>query len=367
MTLTGKGFFIWQIPKCDGGDPAKIAARAAAADLSHVLIKIADGADWPYNVDLDTKVDYVPSVRDALREKGLQVWGWQYVRGDNPEGEAQLAIQRMRALGLDGFVIDAEREYQDLAKWSAARRYMLKLRSALPETPMALSTYRYPRLHPRLPYSEFLTYCDYSMPQVYFMEAHNPEEQLQRTADEYSTLQPVRPIIPTAPTCATSTWRPTADEITRFFVKAKDLGMPAANAWSWDYACRSAYADLWDAVARFDWPPTPDSVPMAKQVVEGLNRRDPIFMSSLYHENAAHVTGARTIVGKEAIQGWYESLFQRLLPEATFELSGYESNECSHHFTWTAVSTKGNVSDGNDTVGVRGDKIQYHYTYFTIS
>ena len=42
MSLTGKGCFIWQIKNCEGGNPQAIAAKAQAANLSHVLLKIAD-------------------------------------------------------------------------------------------------------------------------------------------------------------------------------------------------------------------------------------------------------------------------------------------------------------------------------------
>ena len=49
MTLTGKGFFIWQIPNCEGGNPTAIANVAQQANLTHVLIKVADRAS-AYNV-----------------------------------------------------------------------------------------------------------------------------------------------------------------------------------------------------------------------------------------------------------------------------------------------------------------------------
>ena len=42
MTLQGKGFFTFNLPECEGGDPAAIVAAALAAGLSHVIIKIAD-------------------------------------------------------------------------------------------------------------------------------------------------------------------------------------------------------------------------------------------------------------------------------------------------------------------------------------
>ncbi|MGD8759412.1 MAG: nuclear transport factor 2 family protein [Anaerolineales bacterium] len=367
VALCGKGFYIWQIPHCERGDPGAIAARAVAAGLSHVLIKIADGAEWRYNYNYDAGVDLVPPVKQALTEAGIKVWGWHYVRGDDPLGEAQLAVQRTSALGMDGYVIDAEVQYKNLEKWDAASQYMQELRRGLPDIPMALSTYRYPYRHRYLPFSIFLEGCDYAMPQVYFEEAHNPEEQLEMCIGQYQDLTPARPVIPTAPTYATSVWRPTADEITRFFTKARDMGLTAANAWSWDYSRQAEYVDLWNAVADFDWPPIPPSEEMPDQLVERLNQHDPVQIVELYHNQAAHVTGARTVVGRDGISAWYRTMLQQLLPDGRFELTGKSGDENSRHFTWTATSLNGSVADGSDTLGMRSGKIQYHYSYFTIT
>ncbi|TDI83885.1 MAG: hypothetical protein E2O74_06005 [Chloroflexi bacterium] len=369
MKLRGKGLFIWQLWKCEGGDPEVIAAKAKAAGLSHVLIKIADGDRWTYNLDPKTKVDLIPPVRQALKEEGIEVWGWQYVRGRNPIGEARLAIQRTKALGMDGFVIDAEAEYQSTSKRTAATRYMKELRAALPDLPIALSTYRFPKLHRTLPYSEFLSACDYVMPQVYYEQRHNPETQLEICVEQYMALNPARPIIPTAPIYGRGNWRPSADETSRFFAKAKEMGLSAANAWSWDVGSRPAYNDLWSAVADFDWPSDPPAAPVAdmpERLVGRLNQHDRKLVAGLYAENAAHVTGERTIFSREAIANWYGRLFREILPEASFEITGKAGSGSTRHYTWTAQSSRGQVIDGNDTLGLREGKIQYHFSYFTV-
>ena len=223
MALMGKGYFIWQIPRCEGGVPSRIASRAKEAGLSHVLIKIADSSNWPYNVDLSTNVDLVLPVLQALRAAGIQVWGWHYVRGDDPVGEARLAIRRISDLGVDGYVIDAEAEYKEEGKRPAAKRFMHEMRAALPDLPMALSTYRFPKLHAALPYAEFLEGCDYAMPQVYFEKAHNPEQQIEATVEQYMALRPARPVIPTAPTYATSVC-PAASSVTQWLFVATVSG-----------------------------------------------------------------------------------------------------------------------------------------------
>jgi hypothetical protein len=366
MTLIGKGFFIWKIPFCHGGDPDAIATAAAQAGLSHVLIKIADGSTWPYNFDFDRNIDLVPPVREALKEKGIQVWGWHYVRGDDPVSEARLAVDRTHELALDGYVIDAEGEYRHSSKRTAATRFMQDLRSGLPDLPIALSTYRYPRMHAEFPFHEFLNYCDLSMPQVYFEQMHNPEEQLEQTVEQYMALQPARPVVPTGPTYARGGWRPSADEIRRFFVKAREMGLSAANAWSWDFCARPEYIDLWKAVADYDWPVEPPVADMPERLIGRMNEHDPVFVSKLYAQNAAHVTGERTVVGMEPVRQWYQEMFTALLPDAKFEVLGKNGEGRSRHFVWRAQSTLGQVVDGNDTLGIVDGRIQYHYTYFTI-
>lgn len=366
-SLEGKGYFIWKIPYCDRGDPAAMVGRAQAAGLTHVLIKIADGPNWAYNYDYKTKVDMVPPVLEAFHEAGIEVWGWHYVRGDDPVGEARMGIDRVRELGVDGYVIDAEIEYKKPGKRLAARRYMSELRAALPKLPMALSTYRYPARHSQIPFPEFLQGCDYAMPQVYFEGAHNPEEQLQMSFDQYAALQPSRPVIPTAPTYSIGGWKPTVDDITRFARKALELRMTGMNAWSWDYAARPSQEDMWKAVADFDWSLKPPADAIPDRLIAYLNSQDVGFVPDIYLANAAHVTGARTAIGLEAIQAWYMQLFGQLLPRATFQLTGKHVAGRTAHFTWNATSDRGRVLDGNDTLSLKDGKIQYHYTYFTLT
>jgi hypothetical protein len=370
MGLEGKGYFIWQIRACDGGVPSAIAMRAKRAGLTHVLIKIADGSNWAYNLDPQTKADLIPPVVTALKAAGVRTWGWHYVRGDAPLGEARLGGQRARDLGLDGYVIDAEKEYKGAVKRVAAQRYMTELRRILPDMPIALSSYRYPLLHRELPFDVFLEQCDYAMPQVYFEQSHDPEVQLERSLAQYQSLHPARPVIPTAPTYATGGWRPTAQEITRFISRAKSLGLKGVNAWSWDFAARTPYIDLWNAVADFEWDPKPAEPPpmtIAETLVARWNTHKPKKVVELYTSKAAHVTGARTVVGSSAILEWYRALQREVLPDAKYTLTGVAGGENSWNFTWTARSDRARVTDGCDTLGLRDGKIQYHYTYFTLS
>jgi hypothetical protein len=367
MTIAGKGYYLWQVRQVEKGDPSGIVARALDAGLTHVLIKIADGASWIYNYDYATRTDLVPPVRDALRSAGIKVWGWHYISGNDPAGEARMAINRMNALKLDGYVIDAEAEFKDPAKKSAAIRFMNDIRAGLTDVPIGFSSYRFPRLHPEVPYDVFLQGCDYAMPQVYFEQAHNPEEQLARSAEEYYALKNARPLIPTGPTYQHGDWRPSPDEIERFMHKAKAMGLDGVNFWAFDFASRPDLADLWKVVADFKWSGDPPPADIPERWIDLMNRGDAGAVASLYTDRAAHVSGARTIVGRDLVEAWYQELFSKILPQAKFTMTGKSITGRSRHVTWTASSKAGSVFDGNDTLGLQDGRIQYHFTYFTIT
>lgn len=213
MTLTGKGFFIWKLKNAEGGDAEAIADKAVRADLTHVLIKIADGREA--FGDPNSK----RAVVNALRNRRIQIWGWHYVYGNDPADEARVAIEQIKALRLDGYVVDAEHQYKQPGKSAAAREYMTDLRRGLPSTPIAFSSYRYPSYHREVPWAAFLEKCDYNMPQVYWEQAHNPEEQLRRSVQEFANTRLVgfnRPVIPTGSAYGTGSWVATADDLRRF-------------------------------------------------------------------------------------------------------------------------------------------------------
>jgi len=371
MPLQGKGFFIWKIVNCEGGDANLIANEAQNAGFSHVLIKVANGI-YSYNYDWDKMIDLVPPVAQALHSKGIQVWGWHYVYGDVPLSEARIAIQRVQELDLDGYVIDAESEYKDSGKKTAASQFMTELKSGLGnDVPIALSSYRYPSLHP-IPWNEFLEKCDYNMPQVYWMQAHNPGAQLTQSIREFESpsIYYHPPIIPVGAAFTEYGWTPTIEEIFEFLDTARALNLSAANFWEW-YNCREVLTpehEMWNSIANYDWEiGTPLPKDITELYIDALNTQDVDNVMDLYDEQAVHVTAARTISGKIAIRAWYDQYLNIILPFAEFVRTGYSGTGNSRHFTWVAQAEMKLVLNGNDTLGMSDGKISYHYSYFTVS
>jgi hypothetical protein len=60
---------------------------------------------------------------------------------------------------------------------------MSAVRAGLPSTPLP-SVRSAGLLSPQLSYAAFLEKCDYNMPQVYWMKAHNPVYDLTKSFEE---------------------------------------------------------------------------------------------------------------------------------------------------------------------------------------
>jgi hypothetical protein len=370
--LSGKGWFIWQISRCEQGNPSAIADKALDAGATHVLVKVAERSH-AFGFSRDGQ-DMVPALRQALRERGIGMWGWHYVYGDSPVDEARIAVRRSVQLQLDGYVIDAEAEYRQPGKAAAARSFMSELRDGLPSNiAVALSSFRYPSLHRQLPWQAFLEACDLVMPQVYWEKAHNSAAQLERSVNEFGNTELVgyvRPVVPTGAAYGTGGWRSAPADITHFLDKARTLGLSGANLYSWDYATSPGNTDLWEAAAKFEWTGTRSAGPgseLPMLYIEALNSGDVRQVLALYHANAGHVTDKHFILGQHDLAGWFETLTREIVPHGRFQLLSTSGMGNSSYFRWTASAAQGEILDGEDTLGLLDGRIQYHYTSFTVT
>lgn len=356
----GKGFYIWKIPSCEGGDPLKIAYTAHRAGLTHVSIKIANGI-YDYNYDTTTKADLVGPLAEKLLEKGIKVWGWHYIFGDLPKEEAKAAIRQINKLPLDGYIIDAEGECK--GKYTPCRTFLSELRNALPDFPMALSSYRYPDYHNDLPWNDFLAKCDYNMPQVYWEQAHNPDEQLEKSLNQFkANWSPFRPIIPTGAAYGGSGWYPTPEDIIKFMDKAVALGMTGVNFWSWDY-CRLKLPIIWETIANYEWPGIPNpAADITESLFSALNKGDIEALIALYASDAIHITVDRTIQGQNALRSWYTQVLNTVYPDAVFSLTEFSGKDPTRYLSWKITLSNGSEKTGSDTIGLSNNKIIYHYS-----
>ncbi|MDA1329528.1 MAG: hypothetical protein O3B43_00450 [Chloroflexi bacterium] len=384
MGLKGKGFFLWKIARVEGGDPVAIANAAQQSGLTHVLVKVADGK---FGYNFLNGVDLVGPLVNELRARNIRVWGWQYIYGVNPEAEADKAIARVQQFNLDGFVVNAEKEFAAGTINKKAEIYIKRLRNGLGKKKIALSTYRYPSVFPAFPFRTFLEYCNIAMPQIYWVEASNPAFQLRKSVTQYQLLTPSRPIIPTGAAYPQGSWRPTPGQITEFLQEAVNLGLSAANFWEW-YPAQENSARLWNAMSEFAWPgPAPTSVTvelpeetpaaapapsvdMATRYLKALNSGLPNKVTQLYEKNASKlVFGSETYKGRMKIYSWHNRLLTRILPDGKFQLTGLTRSGNTYELKWSAKAKGAKVVNGVDRIQMSTDhprQISVHETTFKV-
>ena len=373
MTLQGKGFFTFNLLDCEGGHPGSILAVAQAAGLSHLIVKIADGVNAA-GVD-PFGVDFTAPVVQALHQAGLAVWGWQAVYGNNPSAEATIAITRMQALGLDGYVVSAGAEYEQSGKIRAVQQFLPTVRAAL-KVPIALSSFRFPNYHPKFPWSDFLASCDLYMPQVYWEQAHNALEQLGESKRQCDSLPNARAFIPTGAAYRTPGWSPTEQDITDFLDTAQALGLPAVNFFDWD-ACHADLPLLWKAIASFTWPvrqqtDLPAQPPIVDTNTTSISSPDAFRLQYLAALNSRNAAQASVLYGPAAIQVWADQIrrdaasiqtgfaaFFSSLPAGTvFTIASAQVKDDLHTYAW-----KAGPFAGETILTLRDRKIILDYTF----
>jgi hypothetical protein len=279
--INGKGIYIWYLNRGDGngciaGNLRLLVWLLKVNGFGHILIKVADGS-VPLPGDFTTLVQ-------LCRQEGIQVFGWQYIyTGSN--SEADVAIRLSFEYGLDGFIVNAERQFDRVGMDDEARSYMCRLRSALGDDfPIGLSSYRYPSVHAEFPWRAFLEKCDLVMPQVYWMQDETPNAPLYNLAatfrehkQMFAALGFERPLVFTGASFSEHGWVATPEQVKVFLnavstmARSDDLVVDACNTWEmWEALTENP--ELWPVIAQYPWRYTPMSTfdEWAKSITDSL-------------------------------------------------------------------------------------------------
>jgi len=252
----GKGWFIWVLSQTLNGDPFALAAEAKDAGLGHVLLHIHDGY---------LSEEKVPGGRNltpyiyALRSVGIECWGWGATYATTWSQGADRVIEAFdKHPELEGYVLDGEGPMKN--RPNEAMAIMKKLRYYLPDVPIGLSSYRFPKYHPEFPWREFREQCDFDMPQVYWEQSTSVDAgklQLIASYNQFAQLSPKLPYLPTAPAYKVGGWEPTIWQIKGMFEQAKEMGMNGVNFWVLYQAMRDL-PKLYDFIKTYKFDVQPD-------------------------------------------------------------------------------------------------------------
>jgi hypothetical protein len=187
-TITGRCMFIWRLApvlKTELGVKG-LVDKAQAAGLRGVWIKVADGASAYENVRGAQRRDVFSQVREALRNAGIAVWGWQVPYGGTVSramDEADCAAGLAEELDLDGLLMDAEGGAgyftggEEVAEAYASR---LAERLGANGRGLAMCGNDIPHNFPGYPFATFVARAESNAPQVYTAAA--PASRIVSTA-----------------------------------------------------------------------------------------------------------------------------------------------------------------------------------------
>jgi len=182
----GRGFYIWRLEKCYGGDLDKIIERCKKSHITWVAVKCGDqGRQWN---------QFTKQMVKRFTDSGIRVWAWSY---DTPTflKEQTEVYKKVLGMGIDGVLVNAEQEWKQSNVDKVAAKYMDMLRAIIPKdkglahAPFALISY-----HQKFPYTEFGKKCDWVSPQMYWYafgwSVSDAQDKTQTSWNRFATQKP---------------------------------------------------------------------------------------------------------------------------------------------------------------------------------
>lgn len=246
----GKGMWLWQPERSDGGDPNAIVARAQAGGLTHIYVRTGSSRMGFY------AQDFLNAILPVAHANGIRVYGWDFpyfqAWGDDVH-RALAAIHHTTPDGhrIDGFSADIETQSEGTRiSPEHATAYGQALRGFVgPDYPLIATI---PRPSPRLvaagyPFAEIVAPFDGIAPMIYWMN-RDPGTDVAGAIEFLSGFgKPVMPVGQAYDGGAEGgpPGVPSRARLIRFMQVAEQMGAVSVSFWSWQAADQQA----WDAIS----------------------------------------------------------------------------------------------------------------------
>ncbi len=245
----GKGMWLYEPEKTEGGNVAAIVAKARAAGLSHLYVRTGSSWNGFY------AGPFLDQILPAAHEAGLMVYGWDFPRLIDPQDDvrrAKAAIDH-RAPGkhrIDGFSADIETRSEGThITGQAAAEYGKALREAVGTSFPLIATVPRPSPAQNYPYAQVVESFDAIAPMVYWLNRQPDTDVTGALRDLAQFGKPVFPV-GQAYDGAPEGGRPGVpppEELWRFMRFAEAGGAQGVSFWSWQAANSRAWAAISEA------------------------------------------------------------------------------------------------------------------------
>jgi hypothetical protein len=249
----GKGMWIWQPGRTDGGNPGAIVSRATAAGLTHLYVRTGSGWDGLQNGP------FLDALLPLAHAAGLRVYGWDFPKLETVADDIDRAMATITHVGpgghrLDGFAADIEtpREGTRLST-QAVQIYgsVLRAEAGAGALLIAVVPRPSPQMLERYPYADVVAYFDAIAPMIYWLNREpgsDVADAMRELARYGKPLVPIGQAYDGAPEGGRPGVPPRA-ELLRFMEVAGQYGATGVSFWSWQEANDEAWNAIHDGPA----------------------------------------------------------------------------------------------------------------------
>lgn len=298
VPTTAKGMWIWQIWTDENGNLDSIISKLKASGVTWVAEKLGD-SNQPWNSPGENLYNWASryggfdSVIIRFHNNGIKFYAWQYIYGTSKwtgsgtlPTEADVTNQILDMPGVDGFIIDAEVEFEATGMTTVAAQYMDSIRTAHPNSFIALTSFARVVTQP-IPWTTFLAKCDANMPQAYWAlrpESPSQEFSAMRSAFESAEqtwisqgyLSAIKPIVPIG--CENSegetTYQMNYGDIQQFCSLVQGVGYVGVSLWEYAGMDTMNWRDYTNS-----WVNSPPTVPQVTGTVPSSASNVPAYDS----------------------------------------------------------------------------------------
>jgi len=248
---SGKGMWIYVPDKTEGGNVPAIIAKARAAGLTHLWVRM--GSAWDgFNV-----APFIDKLLPAAHAAGIKVIGWDFPKLDpmGPDIERAKAMINHTTPGghrIDAFSPDIESPAEGTRLTpDNARRYGAALREVVgPDYTLIVTVPRPSKERPTHPYNEIVAGYDAIAPMIYWLDRQPDTDvagALQFLSKYKLPIYPVGQAYDGSPEGGRK-GVPPPEELFRFMRFAQSHGAAGVSFWSWQAANEPAWNAVRDAV-----------------------------------------------------------------------------------------------------------------------
>ncbi len=245
----GKGMWIYEPDKTEGGDVAAIVAKARAAGLSHLYVRTGSSWDGFY------AAPFLDRLLPAAHAANLLVYGWDFPRliswpDDVARAKAAIDHRTPTKQRLDGFSADIETRSEGTSiSPQAAAAYGKALRDAVGSSFPLIATVPRPSPAQNYPYAEVVASFDAIAPMVYWLNRQPDTDVAGALRDLAPFGKPVFPVgqaYDGGPEGGRA-GVPPPEELWRFMRVGQANGAQGVSFWSWQAANPKAWAAITEA------------------------------------------------------------------------------------------------------------------------